>query len=758
MILPSPHCNQGLRTADTHGRDRGSYMSITRKLSMTSVMLALAMLPPVFAASRNARDDLARDVARAESLRAVKNLQRTYAQYSHFGLWREMAELFASDATYIFDDEKLTGRKAIAAYLVAHEGHGHQGLQPGEIHAEILDHPVVNLSADGQSAKGRWYGLLLQSDAQGNAGMRAGVFENEYVLRAGRWQISVHHFYPQYAGAYETGWSNWQGRDLAILPYHFTPDEAGVPIPAASGAAPPARATLAQLQERAAVLDDENLVRNLQAAYGYYVDRRMWDDVMDLFDGHAVYEVGGVGIYRGQGIRHALERMGPAGLTHGVLNDRLQFDTVVSIAPGRREARVRGLEVGMLGEADKGEGFWEVSIFDNRFVKEDGLWKVREMRVFPLFRSQYSQGWGRSRIVETAQAGALAPDAPLPDADAGGQDRIIPAFVTAHPVTGKAVAAPAGMRLVATRALTAPVAAPAQRAAAAGEEARMHEIARLVQVATAYDGVENVSSSYGFFADDSQWDWLAQLFGKEGTKQIPYAGYYKGFARISQGLHLEYGDPIKLDAVKSGVAFHWRIQPVINVAPDGRSARLRTYLFHPNTAKRGGGTLFGAMYPDDHVILEDGIWRLWNLSLDEPYFEMPNWQGGWAAAKDRPRPAAPAAPPPAPRPAPPAAAPGTNAAPPRPQRYAGAALVGVFKPDVPITELGKLQEHFRGGTGEPWDWPQILPMWWGYRNPVSGRQPELFLPDCVPCGYAPDMSMTRHGYLLPSGDPVRSAD
>ncbi|HTQ36074.1 MAG TPA: nuclear transport factor 2 family protein [Steroidobacteraceae bacterium] len=732
-------------------------MSIRTSLFWAGAVAAAALFSPAFAGNRNARDELARDVDRAASVRAVKNLQRTYAQYSQYGLWREMAALFASDATYVFDDDKVTGRAAIAAYLTAREGGGHQGLLPGEIHAEILDHPVVNLSVDGDSATGRWYGLLLQSDAQGNAGMRAGVFENRYVRRGGKWQISVHHFYPQYAGPYETGWTNWKGRDLGILPYHFTPDEAGVPVPPPVGAAHATRLTLAQLESRVAELDDENLVRNLQAAYGYYVDRRMWDDVADLFAADAVYEVGGVGIYKGQeGVRKALARMGPAGLTHGVLNDRVQFDTVVSIAPGRREARVRGLELGMLGEADKGEGFWEVSIFDNRFVKEGGLWKVREMRVFPLFRSEYRKGWGRSRIVETAQPGALAPDRPLPAADAGGQDRIIPAFVSVHPVTGKPVAAPAGMRLVAAQALTDAIAAPASRTSHAGVEARLREAERKVMVAEAYDGAENVSSSYGFFADDSQWDWLAQLFGREGTKQIPFAGYYKGFARISQGLHLEYGDPVRLDATKASVAFHWRIQPFINVAPDGRSARVRTYLFHPDTARRGGGTLFGAMYPDDHLILEDGIWRLWNLSLDEPYFEMPNWQAGWAGARDR----VPAPPVGSPRPAPPTAPAAVNgvATPPRPQRYVGAALVAVFKPDVPITELGRLQEHFRGGTGEAWDWPQILPMWWGYKNPVSGRQPGLFLPDCVPCDYAPEMSMARHGYLLPSGDPVRSED
>ena len=731
---------------------------VKRSVAALAVLgMAVASMPRL-AASQSVTDALARDVDRAESMRAVKNLQRTYAQYSHYGLWREMADLFSDNATFVFDEEAVTGRAAIGEYLVTHDGGGHQGLVPGQIHAQIIDHPVVNLSADGQSAKGRWYGLLLQSDGKGNASMLGGVFENEYTREGGNWKISLHRFHPQYAGPYESGWTNYQGRDLAILPYHFSPDQAGIPIPEPKGVAPASRASLEELENRIAVMNDEALVRNLQAAFGYYVNRRMWDDVTDLFTGDGAYEVGGVGIYAGKGIQRALERMGPAGLTHGVLNDRLQFDTVASISPGRREAHVRGLELGLLGEADKGEAYWEVSIFDNRFVKEDGIWKVREMRVFPLFRSEYSAGWGKSRIVEAVGKGSLAPDRPLPAADSGAQDRIIPAFVSVHPVTGKAIAAPPGMRLVATRPLTGAVAATRARRATGDTSARLADAARRVRVATAYDAAEHVSSAYGYFADDSQWNWLSELFGKQGTKQIPFAGYYTGYERISRGLFLQYGDPVSLDAKKSAIAFHWRIQPVIDVARDGRSARLRTYLFHPNTSKRAGGTLFGAIYPDDHLVLEDGIWRLWNLSLDEPYFEMPDWKGGWSAAKDRPpRPAT--APVGAAVPAPPALpSAGAPGAPPRPQRYVGAALVPVFKPDVPITELGRLQEHFRGGTGEPWDWPKILPMWWGYRNPVSGREPELFLPDCVPCEYAPDMSMTRHGYLLPSTGPVRSED
>jgi hypothetical protein len=724
-------------------------MSYRIKIFPIGFLFASTLVLSTLAAAQPSLDELARDVDRAESIRAVKNLQRTYAQYSQYGLWNEMGDMFATDATYIFDDQKIEGQKAITEYLATEEGGGQQGLAPGAIHTQLIEHPVVNLAVDGETAKGRWYGFFLLSDRAGNASIQGGVFENEYVREDGKWKIGVHRFFPQYAGAYEDGWRNWKGEDVGILPYHFTPDESGVPIPAPVGEAPATKATLDELEERIAVMNDESLVRNLQAAYGYYVNRRMWDDVTDLFTIDGVYEVGGVGVYSGHtGVRKAMERQGPEGLTHGVLNDRLQFDTVVNFAPGRREAHVRGIELGLLGEADKGEAFWEVNVYDNRFVKEDGLWKVREMRVFPIFRSEYSKGWGNSRIIETAQTGALAPDMPLPVADAGEQGRVIPAFGSAHPVTGKAIAAPAGMKLVATTPLTDAVATPTIKRA--GDNAlRMKEAARKLMMATAYDGAEHVSVSYGFYADDSQWDWLAEIFGNQGTKQIPFAGYYTSYPRISKALFLEYGDPVRLDAKKASIAFHWRIQPVIIVASDGRSARVRTYLFHPNTSKTRAGTLFGAIYPDDHLILEDGIWRLWNLSLDEPYFEMPDWQGGWAAARDSEEGAA------APRRAP---APTDPNAPPRPQRFIGTALVNQYNPDVPITALGKLQEHFRGGTGEPWNWPQILPMWWGYKNPVSGREPELFLPDCVPCEYAPEMSMTKHGYLLPSTDPVKSED
>src|SRR6476619_4308964 len=245
---------------------RGGSMFIPGRVLSICLVLAVAAVQPASAVAQGTLDELARDVDRAESMRAVKNLQRTYAQYSQYGLWNEMADLFASEATYTFDDETIKGRKAIGDYLTSHEGGGQQGLRPGDVRTQIIDHPVVNLSVDGESAKGRWYGFFLLSDSQGNASIQGGVFENEYVREDGKWKIGVHHFFPQYDGPYETGWRNWKGQDVGILPYHFTPDQSGIPIPAPVGAAPKSNATLAELEERIAVMNDESLVRNLQAS------------------------------------------------------------------------------------------------------------------------------------------------------------------------------------------------------------------------------------------------------------------------------------------------------------------------------------------------------------------------------------------------------------------------------------------------------------------------------------------------------------
>ena len=697
---------------------------LLKRAAMIASALTLAALPGAVAFAKTPPsqelDALARDVGRLESLRTVKTLQKSYAHYAQYGLWGEVADLFAEDATFVFDGETISGKAAIRDFLAKRYGAGADGLADGKVSTMLIETPLINLSADGESAKGRWHFIAFLA-AAGDASIEGGIFENDYAREDGAWRIKTARYYPQYAGPYETGWTNWGGGDLPLVPYHYTPDEAGVPIPAPTGEAPASKADKKDLARRIEALNAEDEVRNLQSAYGYYLDRKMWDDVVDLFTDDAAYEVGGVGVYRGKkGVRKALLRSGQSGLTFGELKDYPQFDTLIKIMPNGREAFTRGIEIGMIGDATREEAQWEIRVFHNRFVKEDGVWKIRELRVFPLLKADYFEGWGKSRIVDPAPEGDLAPDAPSPMAKGAP----LPAFLTPHPATGRNIAPGQGAQLRASKPLTG----VAHGKFSPGDPS-VEELRRRLSRSVAWDAFENLSAAYSDYLDDFQSTEMGAIFAKDGFKVSAFAGYYIGGERIAEAARLVFGDP---PTTRPGISFHWRIQPVIHVAEDGRSANLRIRLFQPRTWKEESrpGAFYAAGFHSgiyhDQAVLEDGIWRFWNLSLDEPYFYSVDWKGGWAKAKPRPV----------------------------GERPNPSPLFGKYEPDVPLLALGVRMEHFRGGTGNLVEWPGIQPMWFSYRNPVSGRETLHYMPECVPCVVAPELDMTRHGYMTPPNGPT----
>ena len=666
---------------------------------------------------------LGQNVERAESVRAVKRVQETYAQYSQFGLWTDMAALFSDDAQLSYGADNERGREAIQKYFLTKFGEGTHGLKPGGLHTQMVLRPLINVSADGQSAKGRWWEFSMTGQHGVKAEWAAGIFENEYIREHGVWKISSMRYHPMFAGPYATGWRNVD-EDQKIVPYHFSPDETGIPVPdLPASAMPPVDpkmnpvTALAALEQRISVMNDEDKVRNLQNAYGYYMDRKMWDDVTDLFTSDGALSIANVGVYDSpKNIRRALERSGPAGLKHGQLNELMQLDMAVAIEPGGMEARARGLEFGMLGEADKGTAFYTLAIFENRYVKQNDIWRIREMRLFPVMKTDYAQGWAKSQVVDPPPAKEHAPNRPVPTSDVMTPGAI-PVFFAQNPATGKPVSLPSGARTVGyDRLLPAPA---AQRQAAPSDDldARITEAERRLAVSKAWDGAENMSSAYGDYLDDLDYGRLAKLFALKGNKEIPFSGFYVGRESIAKR---DATSPAPGSRPRVMLPLHWRTQPVILVAADGRSASIRSRLFQPASSRTRAMGFGGGMY-HDQVVLEDGVWKLWSVTIDEHYFSSPTYEGGWSSAKD-PDPATTRRP---------------------------AAQSNDYPPDIPLTELGERERGFRGGTGDTVVWPAILTMWFHYKNPVSGRVPEHYWPDCVPCTQYPETSMKNHGYLLP---------
>ena len=158
------------------------------------------------------------------------------------------------------------------------------GLAPGALNTELIDEPLVNLSVDGRSAKGRWMSLSMLGDGKGKARIEGGVYENEYRRDGQGLEDLGSPLLPAVRGRLRDRLDQYRWRVTCrwfpFISPSTNPEFRFHSLPA------PRRAAASRLRSwysRSIVLNDEDAVRNLQHAYGYYVDRKMWDDVVDLF-------------------------------------------------------------------------------------------------------------------------------------------------------------------------------------------------------------------------------------------------------------------------------------------------------------------------------------------------------------------------------------------------------------------------------------------------------------------------------------------
>ncbi len=108
---------------------------------------------------------------------------------------------------------------------------------------------------------------------------------------------------------------------------------AGCSKPGIDPALTPLRAHVAALEQRKTLLEDVNAIERLQGAYGYYLDRGLWDEVANLFANDGTIEVALDGVYVGkQRVREYVYALGGGcqGLPAGVLDEHLQVMPVIS--------------------------------------------------------------------------------------------------------------------------------------------------------------------------------------------------------------------------------------------------------------------------------------------------------------------------------------------------------------------------------------------------------------------------------------------
>lgn len=568
----------------------------------------------------------------AEGVRAVKRLQHAYGHFLEAGLWSDLGDLFAEDAVGEFAGVTVTGRAALKKHFMVEAGRKAEGLDTGQLNEHIQLQPIVTLGTDGSTARGAWHEVAMLGRHGKDASWKGGVYENEYARRDGVWRITRIRYFPQYAGAFDD--YGHKAPPRWNIPYHFDAKHVGVTVPAAAFDAPvpatqnrTANERTVAVARRIARLEDETAVQNLQHAFGYYLDRKLYDDVADLFTANGTYEVARAGVFAGPArIRQALEAQNGAGpIRYGELFDHLQLQTVVTVDASGLRAAARTTQLGMLGR--NGEyARWTVGTYENEFVKEGGIWKMAAVRFYPRLVTDYDLGWARDAQPAPTTA-SLAPDRQPTQAFAGYPAAQTVGFHFVHPVTGRALRLPSYAATRAAKINAAPVKVTRLLATAGGAATDVAALSKRLDAAVAVDAVENLMSSYGYYIDESAWDEMADTYAREGGKEITGAGMYIGPERIRKILKLR--GPLG-GRTPNFYTIHQLTQPVITIAPDGRSAKARMRLFQAGgNADGSSGSWIGGIY-ENTAIFENGEWKFGIQDLHHIFNA--SYRNGWARA------------------------------------------------------------------------------------------------------------------------------
>lgn len=210
---------------------------------------------------------------------------------------------------------------------------------------------------------------------------------------------------------------------------------------------------LEALRHEVGVQADIHAVRTLQFKYGYYMDKCLFADIVELFAEQAVlYFLNG--IFHGKSGARRLYggASGLNGPVHGMLFEHIIAQDIVDVAPDRTRARGR-FRCFLQGGVHESKTdappripaqFLEAGIYENEYVREAGVWKIALFNYRIVYQARLEQGWahsGREPLMITPYTRTYPEDPRGPDAlrplPPTWPETFIMPFHYPHPVTGR---------------------------------------------------------------------------------------------------------------------------------------------------------------------------------------------------------------------------------------------------------------------------------------------------------------------------------
>ena len=217
------------------------------------------------------------------------------------------------------------------------------------------------------------------------------------------------------------------------------------------------------LAHRVGELEDVHAIRRLHHAYGYFIDKCLYDETVDLFAEDSEVRFMG-GIFRGKAGAHRLycDRFrknftaGHNGPVYGFLLDHPQMQDIVDVAPDRSTAQGRFRCMMQAGRHEKALGqtrqWWEGGLYENTYVKQEGVWKIKVLNYRPVWHATFEAGWAHTPpnfvpfFSEVWPKDPVGPDELIKPTPVLWPDTDVLPFHYVHPVTGRPVEIPAPAR------------------------------------------------------------------------------------------------------------------------------------------------------------------------------------------------------------------------------------------------------------------------------------------------------------------------
>ncbi|KNG51157.1 SnoaL-like domain-like protein [Stemphylium lycopersici] len=222
------------------------------------------------------------------------------------------------------------------------------------------------------------------------------------------------------------------------------------------------KAAVERLQSQVTRLSDQEDIRKLQYTYGYYLDKCLYKEVANLYADHpdtCVEFLGGR--YNGkEGVKRLyIGRFaesfvaGRNGPVHGFLLDHPQMQGIIDVNDEGTRAKGRFRSMMSAGTHDSIKDthprglvqWWEGGLYENEYIKEDGVWKIFRLKYFPFWHATFEKGWAHTKpnyvpfLSKTYPTDPDGPDVLCDHPMLWPDTRVVP-FHYKHPVTGEQVA------------------------------------------------------------------------------------------------------------------------------------------------------------------------------------------------------------------------------------------------------------------------------------------------------------------------------